>query len=381
MAKHKWRPFLDARAWAHEQRLRSQKQWSELYKQGALPSDIPSSPVYVYRDQWISWGDFLSTGIVASQNRHYRSFEEARKWARSQGLKSNTEWLKLAAEKRLPEDIPTNVQQFYRSEWQGIADFLGNDYVATYNREYRSFALAREWARAQSLQSGTQWKEYSKQPGWLPRDIPANAASVYRSDWASWGDFLGTGNVGPGLHHWRSFTDARQWARAQELTSDADWKRRIKQPGWLPADIPADPRKTYGEAFTSLGDFLGTGNLSSREYNWRPFHEAQTWVQEKQIDSQAEWRELVGSTNETWPKDIPTNPDLVYKKSKEWKGWEDFLGVPRMAKRSKDEERLRHELASVLPEIDLATRNIPIVGARTKNVDLCAPKLHLNIAS
>lgn len=382
MAKRNWRPFLDARAWAHEQGLRSEKQWRELYKQGALPSDIPSSPYYVYRDQWKSWGDFLGTDYIASQNRRYRSFEEARQWARAQGLKSNTEWLKLAAEKRIPEDIPTNVQQVYRSEWQGIADFLGNNYVATYNREYRSFALAREWARAQGLQSGTQWREYSKQPGWLPGDIPANVSNVYRSEWISWGDFLGSGYVANQKRRYRSFDEARKWARDQGLKSYSDWTKHTKVPGWLPTDIPVDPRKTYGAAFTNIGDFLGTDNVAPANFPLVPYDEARAWVIEQKIDSQAQWRVFLGLAQEAkqWPKGIPTNPDLTYK-SKGWKSWEEFLAVPRMAKRSKVEERLRHELAAVMPEIDLTCRTIPVFieGKRDRNVDVCAPSLQLVI--
>lgn len=377
IAKRKWRKFVEARAWARGQCLRSEKQWRELYRKNELPIDIPSNPAYAYRDQWKSWGDFLGTGYIASQNRRYRSFGEARKWAHAQRLKSYTEWLSLAAEKRLPEDIPTNVKQVYRSEWLGVADFLGNNYVATYNRKYRSFAMAREWVRAQGLQSEKEWRERTKRSGWLPDDIPVNVYNVYRSDWTSWGDFLGSGYIANQKRHYRPFDEARKWARDQGLKSDTDWKRRIMEPGWLPSDIPADPRKTYGAAFTTFGDFLGTGNLSSREYNWRPFHQARAWAHEQQIDSSAEWRELarVAKAAKKWPKDIPTNVALVY--APEWKGWEDFLGVRRMAKRSKVEERLRHELASLLPAIDLTVRRIHVPDAMAKNVDMCAPTLRL----
>lgn len=133
MAKPKWRPFIRARAWARKQGIRSETQWREL-KRGVLPTDIPTSPSTAYKGQWISWGDFLETGRVASQKRLYRSFQEARKWAHTQGFKSDAEWRRFAAEKRLPEDIPTNARQVYSSEWQGIADFLGNDYVAIQQR-------------------------------------------------------------------------------------------------------------------------------------------------------------------------------------------------------------------------------------------------------
>ena len=375
---HQWRPFVEVRAWAREQRLHSGKQWREICEQGTLPSDIPRNPDYVYGNKWTTWGDFLDTGYVASQKRRYRSFEQARQWARAQRLKSNAEWINLARKGQLPEDIPTNVRQVYRNKWTNIGDFLGNGNVATFNRKYRSFSMVRKWARVQGLQSETEWREYSKQAGWLPSDIPAAVHSVYKREWKSWGDFLVTGFVSTQKRHYRPFAEARQWARAKGLKSDSDWKRRIKAPGWLPRDIPADPRATYGKEFTSFGDFLGTGNLAPSEYQWRPFHGARAWAREQKLDDSEAWRRLVTSARaaKQWPADIPSNANLVY--SSEWKGWEDFLGIPRMTRRSKVEERLRHELASLLP-IDLTVRRIPVPGARARNVDMCAPPLLLII--
>ena len=376
--KHKWRPFIAARAWAHEQRFASGTGWRGFCALGKMPSDIPRSPDYAYRDQWVSWGDFLGTGYVASQKRGYRSFEESREWARAQGLKSNTEWLKLAREGRLPEDIPINARQFYHSEWQGIGDFLGNGYVAPHNRQYRSFAMAREWARAKGLQSESQWREYSKQADWLPRDIPANVYTFYKREWTSWGDFLGTGYVSTQKRHYRPYAEACEWARVQALKSSSDWNKRIKEPSWLPSDIPADPRATYGKEFTTFGDFLGTGNIAPSKRQFRPFHEARAWAREQKLDDVEAWKELVKSSKaaKLWPRDIPTNPNVTY--TSEWKGWEDFLGVPRMHRHSKVEERLRHELANLLP-INLDFRRIQIPGVRALEIDMCAPRIHLVI--
>ncbi len=313
MDKQVWRSFLEARTWIRAKHLNSRKQWHALCAQGDVPSDIPPNPNHTYRDQWESWGDFLGTGrSINNQKRRYRSFEEARRWARAQGLKTKTDWLNLAAKKRLPIDIPTNVWQVYPKEWQGISDFLGSDYISPRFRNYRSFELAREWARDQGLRSSS------------------------------------------------------------------DWNRRIKEPGWLPSDIAADPRATYGTEFTTFGDFLGTGNISPSKFQARSFHEARTWAREQQLDDVEAWKELVKSSKATklWPSDIPTNPNVTYKA--EWKGWEDFLGVPRMHRHSKVEERLRHELANLLP-IDLDFRRIRIPGVRALEIDMCAPRIHLII--
>ena len=35
------------------------------------------------RIKWISWGDWLGTGFVATFNRNYKSYEEAKKYIKS----------------------------------------------------------------------------------------------------------------------------------------------------------------------------------------------------------------------------------------------------------------------------------------------------------
>lgn len=377
-AERRWRSFLAARAWARKRGIRSETEWRELRRQGEIPNDIPSTVSRTYKEKWISWGDFLGTGVVASQKRRYRSFEEARKWARSQELKSQKDWIAIAAAGKLPVDIPKKPGQVYKSDWKGMSDFLGSDYVAPRYRTYRSFALARKWARAQALKSEQEWRERTKLANWLPLDIPSNVYQTYKREWTSWGDFLGSGNVynRKRPHRklpYRSFTAARQWARAQELKSKAGWLK-LK----LPDDIPVAVSQVYKDEFVSWGHFLGTENLAPSKYQWAPLSEAQAWARSQGVTSVAEWRELVTSlkAKQQWPENvIPTNVQVAYKS--EWKGWEDFLGVARMTKLSKVEIKLRHELASVIPEIDLNNRSISIHGAKKQDVDIHAPALHL----
>lgn len=55
----KWRPFLEATAWALRQSLKSQTEWMEFCKlEGKLPADIPARPDLVY-DEWRSWSHWL----------------------------------------------------------------------------------------------------------------------------------------------------------------------------------------------------------------------------------------------------------------------------------------------------------------------------------
>ena len=59
------------------------------------PIDIPQDPYKVYRDEgWVSWGDWLGTGAIATKDRVSRPFEEARAFVHKLQLKGETEWRK-----------------------------------------------------------------------------------------------------------------------------------------------------------------------------------------------------------------------------------------------------------------------------------------------
>ena len=71
-------------------------------------------------------GDWLGTGNIASYNRIYRPFEEARNYAHSLKLSSKNSWIAFAKTGRLAEDIPANPYQTYkRKGWVNWGDWLG----------------------------------------------------------------------------------------------------------------------------------------------------------------------------------------------------------------------------------------------------------------
>ena len=173
-------------------------------EKGTLPPDIPVASNIVYADTgWVGWGDWLGTGTVAAQLRQYRPFEKAREFARELSLKNKDEW-----------DM-----------------FCKGDLIAK---------------------------------GTLPSDIPASPLNTYAGrGWSGFGDWLGTGNVAPRLREYRSFNDARDFARSLGLKTAAEWKEFCKgnlaEKGTRPADIPSNPNVTYADkGWISMGEWLGT---------------------------------------------------------------------------------------------------------------------------
>ena len=90
--KKQFRDFENARKFAQSLKLKYFKDWKDYAKSGKLPKDIPRNPHAVYKKEWIDWGDWLGTGRVGNQNKTFRSFTEARKFARKSKISSQTEW-------------------------------------------------------------------------------------------------------------------------------------------------------------------------------------------------------------------------------------------------------------------------------------------------
>ena len=273
-------PFREARKFARGLGLINVNEWykfcrGELPEKGHLPEDIPIAPRILYLDQgWMSWGDWLGTGTIASNLRQYRPFGEAREFARNLKLTSNAEWRKFCKGEfpkkgSLPEDIPANPNQTYKDRgWMGIGDWLGTGTIAARLREYRPFEEARRFARDLNLKSETEWRKFTKgelpEKGSLPNDIPAGPGRVYKDKgWIGMGDWLGTGTIAPQLRQFRSFKEARKFAGGLGLKSETEWRKFTKgelpEKGSLPISIPTNPQRSYrGNGWISWPDWLGT---------------------------------------------------------------------------------------------------------------------------
>ena len=274
-----YRPFEKARQFVRSLELKGDSEWrkyfkGELPKKGLLPKDIPADPRAVYKSQgWISTGDWLGTGTVAHRFRKYRSFDEARAFVHTLGLKSLSQWKKycrgeMPEKGKIPEDIPHSPQQEYRDQgWKTWGDWLGTGNVALYLRKYRLFEEAREFVRSLGLQSVSEWGKYRRgalpEKGTLPEDIPAAPQFAYKTrGWISWGDWLGTGTIAPQYRKFRAFDQARSFVQNLGLRNMKEWRKysagRLPQKGVRPEDIPADPHDVYrDQGWISWNDWLG----------------------------------------------------------------------------------------------------------------------------
>jgi Integrase repeat unit len=150
-------PFEEAKRFVHKLGLMSQAEWRKYINSKYKPQEIPSNPNKVYKENWKSYGDWLGTGRIADQYRNYRSFEEAKKFVHSLGLRTQEQWQQYCKSGNKPEDIPSNPHSTYKENWKSYGDWLGTGNIALSQREYRPFQEARTFTHSLGLTSSTEW--------------------------------------------------------------------------------------------------------------------------------------------------------------------------------------------------------------------------------
>jgi hypothetical protein len=193
--------FEGARAIVRKLKLKGLKGWREWTKSGQRPSNIPSTPDKVYRDNgWISFPDWLGygKGRPAQAVGKMLPFAVARAIVRKRKLKGLKGWREWSKSGQRPSNIPSNPDEVYRgASWISMPDWLG--YGKGRQARVRAvgkmlpFAAARAIVRKLKLTGTGEWRAWSKS-GQRPSNIPSNPNNAYRgAGWISMAHWLGYG--------------------------------------------------------------------------------------------------------------------------------------------------------------------------------------------
>jgi hypothetical protein len=121
-------PFEEARQFVRSLRIKNSRQWREYCRSGKKPDTIPPYPDEAYKKEWKGIEDWLGTDTIANRdkNKDYWSFEQAREFVHSLGLKSRREWKKWCKSGNKPKSIPTypNEISSYKKYWKGWDDII-----------------------------------------------------------------------------------------------------------------------------------------------------------------------------------------------------------------------------------------------------------------
>ncbi len=194
--KRKYRNYEEAKFFAAQLNLKSREEWETLSKSKNFPTDIPKAPI-IYGKEWKGWGDFLGKNCIATKDRIFKPYDEAKKFIHLLNIKSQIDWKKYLKGEfpnlpKLPFDIPTNPNRTYKnSGWKSYGDWLGNHKIANQKISFLSFEVARNFVRNLKFKSTREWQQYSKSK-LRPANLPSNPSNVYKeTGWSDWSDFLG----------------------------------------------------------------------------------------------------------------------------------------------------------------------------------------------
>jgi hypothetical protein len=188
--------------------------------------------------------------------------------------------------------------------------------------KFRSFDESRRFARKLRLASMREWRRYCASPQ-RPVDIPTNPQVAYRSEWKSWGHFLGTGNT---KNSFLPFPKAQSIARGLGLQTMAAYRDAARARA-LPPGLPKDPYAAYrNSGWQNSKDWLGTSHPSTHEKNRmkRRFAELLPFVRSLGLRSKTDWFRWAKSGDR--PADVPANPADSYE-GEGWQSWPHFLGT------------------------------------------------------
>ena len=178
--------FEKARDFVRKLKLKNRDDWVRFCKSNKKPNDIPSVPGRAYKNKgWKGWGNFLGTGTVATHQRKYRSFDDARKFVHSLNFNGEQEWRVFIKSGNKPNDIPSAPDKIYKNKgWISWGDWYGTGTVSAQiiSKNYLPFKEARIEARKLSIELGIKTREQwvdAKRKGLIPDNLPLYPWSRY----------------------------------------------------------------------------------------------------------------------------------------------------------------------------------------------------------
>lgn len=124
------------------------------------------------------------------------------------------------------------------------------------NPNFLPYEEARDFVRGEMIPSRSKYEDWWDRN--KPKSIPRFPYRVYKEEWVSWNDFLGTNNKFSEKvpTKWRTMLDAIAYVHTLKIKSSIEWMEWCRETGNLPSDIPARPDLVYS-GWRSWSHWLG----------------------------------------------------------------------------------------------------------------------------
>lgn len=119
------------------------------------------------------------------------------------------------------------------------------------------------------------------------------------------------------------YAEAARIVQSEGISSKREYERWWKFN--LPTRIPKRPDCAYRNQNFKWSEFLGTNNpFPIKRIKFKSYEEAKKFAHKLNLNTRTDW--LIYCRSGDKPFDIPTRPDMFYRRKDEWISWKDFLG-------------------------------------------------------
>jgi len=330
----KYLPYSRAKKIIEKTKILTANKYLKFTKSKSFPKNLPTVPDKVYLNAgWKSWYDFLpykknlnsltNTRLINYYNdqNNFLKYDVAKKFIKKNKIKSKTQFKKNYIGKKFFLKVPNNPEKYYEKNWSGWFDFLeSNTALVGKQIKYKSFNEAKKYMKKFNFNTWGDWQKFAKS-NLRPFDIPARPSVIYKDQWISLHDFLGSKYIPRSARSYLEYNKAKKFIKKFNFKKSDDFYNFIKSKKFPEKILPRYPGEVYkNKGWLGWGNFLGTGAIWKK--NFISYNEAKKQVISKNIISKNDYSSKRKKLN--LKNILPSAPQRTYKK--EWKGWDDFLG-------------------------------------------------------
>lgn len=298
--------YINARILAKKHNIRNSTDWRDFaIKHNKNPENdyLPHTPNKDTWKDWTNWYDFLDKKSWKDKP----PLSELKAFAKKHNVQTLKQWCNLKK--------PENYVKFpdeafdYKKDWNGWDDFFDKQPI-TYE-EGKKIVLK---LKIKSYSEYTKLWNLKK----LPEGMPSYPTKwkAWEKEWKGWSEFLN-------YNIFLEFNEAKKLLKPYKIKTIQQFKELRKTHKEIKR-IPIAPFHYYKKEWTNWGDFFGSGKIPIQERKYQTYQQAQKYIKKLGIQSRKEfyekWQEL--KLNE---KQIPIDPERIYKKTGEWEGWTKFF--------------------------------------------------------
>jgi len=244
--------FEIAREQVRNLKIKTVKEYYEMFKNKQIPAGIPRNPNRDY-SEFKGWPDFLGNNNIAAKDKIFYTYEECQSYLLNQGVDSKEKFEKWRKTK-INDFVPSRPDVVYKKKWKSWGEFFKTGRVSDLEKHnsFLSYNDAKEFLKKFSFNNENEFYEWAKTKE-RPKNIPASPRKTYGKDFISMGDFLGNNNYS--TKDWLPYEECKKFVQSFNFNSINEYSTWISK-NKANVKVPAHPRDIYPE-FEGWPEFIG----------------------------------------------------------------------------------------------------------------------------